>query len=283
MWSFVCEFLVASLVAWSAAAELSFVAEGSQRGKKVDIKELDFQAIPPRRHWQEGSRSRSHPHVKDASKRADISYSGNWCGASQHSTSADQIVNAFSYFTAPDLQLRPGIPGAQYAAAWVGIDGAACKSALLQAGVTTVVNTNGGQSASAWWQWYPEASYSIKGLPVKPGEWMTVNITATSATSGKVIITNAQQGYSVAITVSNGPKLCRVDAEWIVEDFYDAKGQVAFASFSDVWFVDAAATTVKGKNIGIDGAAMVHLQNENGTVVCEAEAYDNSNFVLTSK
>ena len=52
-----------------------------------------------------------------------------------------------------------------------------------------------------------------------------------------------------------------------------------FAAFSDLWFVDAAATTAKGKNIGINGATMVHLQNENGTVVCKADRYDNTNFV----
>ncbi len=48
------------------------------------------------------------------------------------------------------------------------------------------VNSNGGQSASAWWEWYPEAAFNIDGLKVKPGDWMSVNITATSASSGTV-------------------------------------------------------------------------------------------------
>jgi len=86
----------------------------------------------------------------------------------------------------------------------------------------------------------------------------------------------------VSISVNNGPKLCRVDSEWILEDFYDGDDgkQVPFATFSDLWFVDAGSKTVKGKNIGIDGAAMVNLQNENGTIVCTAEKWDNSNFVV---
>lgn len=46
------------------------------------------------------------------------------------------------------------------------------------------VNSDGGQSASAWWEWYPEAAYTIEGLEVKPGDWMSVNISATDATSG---------------------------------------------------------------------------------------------------
>jgi len=45
------------------------------------------------------------------------------------------------------------------------------------------LNSNGGQSASAWWEWYPEAAYSIKNLPVKAGDWMSVNITLSSPTS----------------------------------------------------------------------------------------------------
>lgn len=148
------------------------------------------------------------------------------------------------------------------------------------------VNANGGQSAWAWWQWFPEASYQIKGIPVKPGDWMSVNVTATTLTQGKIVIANVQQGYSITLNINNGPKLCRVDTEWIVEDFYenDAEGgkQVPFASFSDLWFVDAASKTVKGRSIGIDGSAMVQMQNENGTLVCRSEKWDNANFVAIS-
>jgi hypothetical protein len=286
MWSLVRQALVGSLAVWSVAAELTFVAEAvvEHDGTIVDVtSELDFVKVPPRQRWQHRSprRPNAPPGRGGNTKRDTISYSGNWCGASQHSTAQDQIVSSFSHFTAPNLKLRPRIPQTQYAAAWVGIDGASCTQALFQAGVTTVVNANGGQSAHAWWQWYPEASFQIKGVPVKPGDWMSVNVTAINATTGRIVISNVQQGYSVTLNVNNGPRLCRVDTEWIVEDFYDGDNgqQVPFAWFEDLWFVDAAAKTVKGKNIGINGAAMVQLQNENGTLVCKAEKYDNANFV----
>lgn len=96
------------------------------------------------------------------------------------------------------------------------------------------------------------------------------------------MITNLQQGYTYNIRASNGPELCRVDAEWIVEDFYDANGQVPFAMFSELWFLDTVAGTAGGKSIGIDGATMVHLQNDTGAVVCSASRWDNSNFVVES-
>ncbi|KAK4149301.1 protease [Chaetomidium leptoderma] len=281
MWSLVHSLFFTSLVASTVTAQLSFVASVQQEGQDVDASSLNFVPIPPLRHRKHASRP--HRDHGRAAERDLISYSSNWCGASQHGDGSDAITNAFGFFTVPDLTLRPGHPAPQFAAAWVGIDGAECNSTLLQAGVTTVVNSNGGQSASAWWEWYPEAAFNINGLKVKPGDWVSVNITARSASSGIVVITNAQQGYSVTMEISNGPKLCRKDAEWIVEDFYDSGEQVGLAHFSDLWFVEVAASTASGKNIGLDGATMVHIQGDDGTVLCAAEPYDNTNFVILSR
>jgi len=82
--------------------------------------------------------------------------------------------------------------------------------------------------------------------------------------------------------VSNGPKLCRTDAEWILEDFEDAGKQVTLANFADLWFLDASATTVHGKKLGINGATMVHMVDENDTLMCSAERFDNASFVVMS-
>ncbi|KAK3393297.1 peptidase A4 family-domain-containing protein [Podospora didyma] len=287
MRSLIHSFAMVSVLAWSVGAELTFVATARQGGREVDRSDIKFSAIPPRQHRRHGPpytnvNATSHADVNTRRDRDNVSYSGNWCGASQHSSTSEPISNVFAYFTAPDLTLRTETPAPQFAAAWVGIDGANCRKTLLQAGVTTIVNSNGGQSASAWWEWYPEAAYTINNLPVKPGDWLSVNITATTPTTAKIVISNVQRGYMMVLTITNGPKLCREDAEWIVEDFYDAKGQVAFASFSDVWFQEAQATTVNGKKIGIDGAAMVHLQDPDGDVVCTPWKYDNSIFVVSS-
>ncbi|KAK3329944.1 peptidase A4 family-domain-containing protein [Apodospora peruviana] len=277
MRSFVRSILFSLLAACSVAGELSFTVTAERGGEEVDASDLNIVRIPSRQHSRQG------PATNEDEKRNTISYSGNWCGASQHAANAsDQIVNAFGSFTAPDLTLRPGLPAPQFAAAWVGIDGASCKSTLLQAGVTTVINSNGGQSASAWWEWFPDAAFKISGLTIKPGDWMSVNITTSSLTTAKVVITNASRGVVVTINISNGSKLCRADVEWILEDFYDIEGQVAFAKFSDVWFLDTSATTARGKHIGIDGAAMVYLQSTSGAVTCMAEQYDDSSFVVYS-
>jgi Peptidase A4 family len=137
---FIRTCLITLAVAWGVAAELSFVATAQWGDQVVDISDLEFVPIPPRQHANHGTTLDAN--VTSTEKRETIGYSGNWCGASQHSTPSDQIVNVFGYFTAPELTLRPDTPAPQYAAAWVGMDGASCPQTLLQAGVTTVVGVN---------------------------------------------------------------------------------------------------------------------------------------------
>jgi len=137
MWSLGRQLLVGSLAVWSAAAELSFSAQSVYADGEVRaLSSTDFLPVPPRQRWQHNA------HQQNATwkeTRDLVSHSGSWCGASQHSTPAEKIVNAYGSFTTPNLKLRKDLPAPQYAAAWVGIDGAECKQALLQAGVTTVV------------------------------------------------------------------------------------------------------------------------------------------------
>jgi len=140
MWSFVRSLAVASLAASAVTAQLSFVASVQQDGKDVDASSLDFVQRPPLQHRRHPARSRHGPGKGHGKEERDvISYSSNWCGASQHTSKSDGIANVFGYFTVPDLTLRPGAPAPQFAAAWVGIDGAECNTTLLQAGVTTIV------------------------------------------------------------------------------------------------------------------------------------------------
>lgn len=94
-------------------------------------------------------------------------------------------------------------------------------------------------------------------------------------------VTNLSKGFRVDIEIKRGPKLCRIDSEWLIEQFYDNEGpQVSLGKFDDIWFMDATSTTERGKNIGIDGAAMVYLQNDKEEVVCKAERYDDSTFYV---
>jgi hypothetical protein len=138
MWSFARAVALASLVASTVTAELSFVATVQQEGQDVDASSLDFVRVPALGHGKHAPRGHRGQHK--AAERDAISYSSNWCGASQHTTPADGIASVVANFMVPDLTLRPGKPAPQFAAAWVGIDGAECNTTLLQAGVTTIVS-----------------------------------------------------------------------------------------------------------------------------------------------
>lgn len=95
-------------------------------------------------------------------------------------------------------------------------------------------------------------------------------------------IANLAQSLAMTININDGPTLCRQDADWIVEDFYDAKGQVAFGRFQDVWFEDVGATTTKGQKIDLKNASPISLSN--GTAIsCVANVFDDNNFWCASQ
>lgn len=136
------------LYASVAAAELTFSATAVQAGKKIDISGLEFVPIPPRSRshfrWSGTNSTGDHDgghkshRSSEKEKRTAISLSSDWCGISQHAQSGDTIKSVYGSFPAPSLSDRTGTYP-QYGAAWVGIDGASCSQALLQAGVTTIV------------------------------------------------------------------------------------------------------------------------------------------------
>jgi len=145
-------FLLATIILASSTvtAQLTFTARVQQFGQDADASELDFVPIRPTGHRklpssyyrQRGSVNGTVTltNASDKGERDLVSQSANWCGASQHTEGGDQVANIFGMFTVPDLMLRQEKAPPQFASAWVGIDGAACSSVLLQAGVTTVVS-----------------------------------------------------------------------------------------------------------------------------------------------
>lgn len=134
------------------------------------------------------------------------------------------------------------------------------------------------------------------------GEWISVNVSASSNTDAQMsvssplpppfthktlillrTINNVDRGYSLTLTVINGPALCRADADWMVEDFFSEGKQVPFARFDDIWFEEAVATTSKGKSIGLKDAAMIYLGKDVASASCLAQPFDDANFWCQSQ
>ncbi|EFY91294.1 aspergillopepsin, putative [Metarhizium acridum CQMa 102] len=136
--------------------------------------------------------------------------SSNWAGA-VHTTRSSSISFVTGTVTLPKYKRDPNL-GASF---WVGIDGATCRSAILQTGVDYLNDT-----VYPWYEWYPADAKLIR---------MSVN--ATSATSGVATLENLTTGEEARGEMKNQQQLCLRDANWIVE-LLPKKGLIDFGVVS---------------------------------------------------
>jgi hypothetical protein len=126
----------------------------------------------------------------------------------------------------------------------------------------------GSQTAyAAWYEWYPDYSYTFSNFPISPGQQIKATVHATSKTSGTAVLENLSTGASVTHTFSNEGgtgSLCETDAEWIVEDFQSGSQLVPFANFGEVTFTGASYTH-GGTTSGPSGAGIFDVE-QNGKV-----------------
>ncbi|EKM56249.1 uncharacterized protein PHACADRAFT_140865 [Phanerochaete carnosa HHB-10118-sp] len=207
-----------------------------------------------------GSLRSSHPKITN---ETHPEYSPNWAGAILNAD-AGTYKSVTATFTVPTPQEPSGSSGTHSAAAWVGIDGDTCQSAILQTGVDFTVD--GTQvSYQAWYEWFPEAAYNFTDINFSPGDSVTLTVTASSTTSGTVVITNNSKDQSVQRALTSDSALCQQDAEWIIEDFEENGSQVPFANFGTVTFTDASAGTSTG-SVGPSGAFLTDIYQDDQLV-----------------
>ncbi|CAN8095609.1 unnamed protein product [Discula destructiva] len=173
-------------------------------------------------------------------------YSQNWAGAILVNSGFTSVTGTITVPTPTSANNGQESAGA----AWVGIDGNTCTSAILQTGIDWYVQGS-TISYDAWYEWYPDYAYNFPAtFTIKAGDSLRMTVTATSTTSGTAVIENLTTGQRAAQTFTNVAygSLCQTDAEWIVEDFQscDVNGQncglVPFANFGAVTFSNSAAT-----------------------------------------
>jgi hypothetical protein len=189
-------------------------------------------------------------------------YSSNWAGA---------VLTGSGYTTVTGTIVVPtpqkpsgGSSRTQYAAsAWVGIDGDTCQSAILQTGVDFYVE-DGQASFDAWYEWFPDYAYNFDGFTINTGDRIKMTVTTNSTSSGIATIENLTTGQTVSHSFSGeSSSLCETDAEWIVEDFSSGSSLVPFADFNTVTFTDASVTTTDGTTLGVAGATILDIQQNN--------------------
>lgn len=146
LWHLVSTLVLLALAQGAAAAlEVKVVAASRNNSTPVDpsqIKLLRKEVTPSQlERLKKAASELPGGDDKNVTRRANpVGYSGNWCGASQHTPTNDRFMSVSGLFTVPSLSLRPATATPQFVASWVGIDGANCATALVQAGATTEVD-----------------------------------------------------------------------------------------------------------------------------------------------
>ncbi|KAI8628412.1 peptidase A4 family-domain-containing protein [Xylariaceae sp. FL1651] len=193
-----------------------------------------------------------------ADNATHLEYTQNWAGAvligTEYSTVSGTIV-----IPKPSIPVGGSSARTYSASAWVGIDGSTCQSAILQTGVD--FNVRGGvASFEGWYEWYPDYSYTFSNFKISFGDTIAMSVTATGRNSGSVTLENKTTGQVITHSFSNqNGNLCRVNAEWIVEDFSQGNSLVPFANFDTVTFTDVS---VNGRK-DLSGATIYDIKQGN--------------------
>ncbi|KHN99111.1 Concanavalin A-like lectin/glucanase [Metarhizium album ARSEF 1941] len=151
--------------------------------------------------------------------------SGNWAGA-VHTTPSSSVSFVTGTVTLPEYKRDPEL-GASF---WVGIDGATCRTAILQTGIDYLHDT-----IYPWYEWYPaDSKFYAQPLSAKPGDRIRMGVNATSATSGVATLENLTTGGEAYAELKDQARLCLRDAEWVVEDVANGLVDFGVVRFSDV-------------------------------------------------
>jgi hypothetical protein len=110
-----------------------------------------------------------------------------------------------------------------------------------------------------WYEWWPANLLGLD-LAIRPGDSVTLSVTATSSTSGTVSVQNHSTGKSATQTVTSTTPLCQQNAEWILEAYVEGATVVPFADFGSVAFTKASAGFIKGGSVGPAKATVLETE-----------------------
>lgn len=111
-----------------------------------------------------------------------------------------------------------------------------------------------------YYEWYPEDAkfFTIDELPLSSGDSLSINITATSTTTGIIYLENETTGdyQSFQYDEPDYP-LTGKYAEWIVEEF--SSDPVPF--FGSIDFTSTLAITSDGNSFDASSASLVQVED----------------------
>jgi hypothetical protein len=149
--------------------------------------------------------------------------------------------------------------------ALIGIDGVNCASSVFQAGIemdikgsqtaytrkwtaasdTSSVTTN---SRIIAFYYFGSVAAGMSGPQISAGDSINVTVTATSKTTGTVLVKNTTKGTSVTQTVTSTTPLCQQDIEWTLQLTGDSISSLP--NFTAFKYTNTGATLNSGSSIG---------------------------------
>jgi hypothetical protein len=154
------------------------------------------------------------------------SSSTNWSGYDVTGRNATHVIGTW---TAPSVTCSPGENS--WSSPWVGIDGDTSNT-VEQIGTDSDCQ-NGSRVYYAWYEMYPK-NLVVINMTVTPGHSYTGEVTATSASSYVLKLTDNNTGASFTTTQS-GRKTRQASVEWIMEGPYNG----LLSNFGSVGFSGA--------------------------------------------
>jgi hypothetical protein len=151
-----------------------------------------------------------HRTIKD---RVDIedgtSTSTNWSG---YAVTGTDFTSATASWIVPEAR-NCNASQDQYSSFWVGIDGFA-SSSVEQTGTDSDCS-GGSPSYYAWYEFYPNPSFTINNMDVRPGDKMSARVTfANNEFTVSIKDERSGQSFHTSQAVSGA---ARSSAEWIAE------------------------------------------------------------------
>lgn len=137
--------------------------------------------------------------------------STNWSG---YAVLGPSFTSAEGSWIVPAVDCS-GVKGEQVTAFWVGLDGYSSNSDTVEQTGTASYCQGTQANYYAWYEFYPNPSHLIAGVPVSPGDVISASV-VHSGNKFTATIQDVTSGQSSSKTIAlTGPK--RNSAEWIIE------------------------------------------------------------------
>jgi hypothetical protein len=200
-----------------------------------------------------------HAPIQIIEEREDSTVSSNnWSGYA--------VTGAKGSFTeASGSWIVPAVTctsGTQYGAFWVGIDG--YKSETVEQTGTDSDCSKGVPSYYAWYEFFPQPSFSISTIQIQPGDRMSAQV-SFSDRKFTVTITDETTGQSFSKTASV-PSAERKSAEWVAEAPTSTTGIEPLSDFGTVLFGDDST--------GVPGTCYATMAGETGPISSFANIFE---------